>query len=184
MASYSDNFDRPDSTNIGNWTEHADNWSIISNQLAPGLAATSFVTYNSPLDTSNHYAEIAIPVASATSMGVLARSDVGGNNFYLWRSDGSNWDLFYNVGGSFTSIASYAAPLVNGDVARIECNGSTIKGYVNGVERVSVVDTQIPTGTYVGVRSQASSTARYDSFLAADLASISADPGAFFPFIQ
>jgi hypothetical protein len=118
-------------------------------------------------------------------MGVFARSDVSGNNFYLWRNDGSEWTLFYNIGGNFTSIGSYTAAGANGDIARIECVGSTIKGYVNGVERVSVTDTQIPTGLYGGLRSAASSTARYDNFAAADLSGAPAsDTSAFFDFLQ
>lgn len=184
MASYTDDFNRADSTNIGNWTEVADNWSIISQQLAPGTTATGLAIYASPLSTNDHYAEIVLSNASGSSMGVFARSDVTGNNFYLWRNDGTTWNLFYNIGGNFTSIGSYAAAAANGDVARIQCVGSTIKGFVNGVERVSVTDTQIPTGLYGGVRSSASSTARYDNFAAADVSSAPAsDPGAFFDFM-
>jgi len=182
MATYSDNFDRADSTNIGNWTEIADDWSISNNQLAPGISTTGIVIYASPLDTDDHYAEIVMSNATATSMGIFARSDVSGNNFYLWRSNGTDWTLFHNIGGSFTSIGTYSAALNNGDVARVECEGSTIRAYVNGVERVSVTDTNIPTGTYVGIRSEASSTARYDDFAAADLGGAPADTSAFFDF--
>lgn len=182
MAQYSDDFNRPNSTNIGNWVEHDDDFSINSNQLAPGTTSTGFVLYGSPLDTADHYSEIVMPNATASSMGVVARADVDGNNFYLWRSNGTSWELFYNVGGSFNSIASYSAPLANGDVARIQCVGTTIKGFVNGVERASVVDANIVAGTYSGVRSAASSTARYDNFLTADVGADS-DVGAFFDFI-
>jgi hypothetical protein len=185
MASYTDNFNRPDSTNIGNWTESGDDWSIISNQLAPGVATLGLAIYASLLATTNHYAEIVIPAATATSMGVFARSDIAGNTFYLWRNNGSTWTLFQNINGTFTSLGSYAAPAANGDVVRIECNGSTIKGFTNGVERVSAVDAGITTGFYVGLRSEASSTTRYDNFVAADVGSGPADPdpGAFFQFI-
>jgi len=187
MATYTDNFNRADSTNLGsNWTELTDDWSIKSNQLAPGISSTGVVLYNQPLDTSDNYGQIVITNGTAGSMGVFARSDVGGNNFYLWRSDGTQWNLFYNVGGAFTSIGSYVAPLVNGDVARIECNGSTIKGFVNGVERVSVTDTQITTGQYTGLRCSASSTALFDDFQASDVGGAPAptDTGAFFSFLQ
>jgi len=184
MATYSDDFNRPDSTNIGNWTEIDDNWSIISQQLAPGVATLGLVIYQSPLDTTDHYAEITLSVASATSMGVFARSDVSGNNFYLLRNNGSEWTLFSNIGGAFSSIGSYSAPAVDGDVVRVHCEGSTIKGFINGVERISVTDTDITTGSYAGVRSEASSTARYDNFLAADITSgPTADTNAFFDFL-
>jgi hypothetical protein len=183
MATYTDDFNRADSTNIGNWTEHNDDWSIKSNQLAPGTVSLSYVLYGSTLSTSDHYAEIVLSNATSSSMGVLARADVNGNSFYLWRNDGTTWNLFYNVGGNFTGIGSYAAAAVSGDVAKIQCVGSTIKGFVNGVERVSVTDTQIPSGLYVGIRSNASSTARYDNFAAADIGGTVTDTSAFFNFL-
>jgi hypothetical protein len=185
MASYSDNFNRPDSSTVTGWTEMDDDWSISSNQLAPGTSTTARILYSSPLSTQDHYAEIVLSNATATSMGIFARADVGANNFYLWRNNGSTWDLFYNVGGSFTIIGTYVAAASNGDVARVECVGSAIKAYVNGVERVSVVDTQVTGGLYVGVRSEASSTTRYDNFAAADIGSApSGDTGAFFEFLE
>lgn len=185
MATYTDDFNRANSSAIGNWTEVDDDWSINGNQLAPGISSTAYVIYNSPVDTSDQYAEVVLATASASSMGVFARSDVGGNNFYLWRNDGSEWTLFYNFGGNFTSIGSYVVPAVDGDVARIQCEGSTIKGFVNGVERVSVTDTVIPTGLYGGIRSAPGSTTRYDNFVVSDLgAPVPADTGAFFTFLN
>lgn len=187
MATYSDDFNRADSTNLGpNWTESFDDWSIVSNQLRPGSSGTSFVIYTSPLDTVDHYAEIVISTISSTSMGVFARANQFGNDFYLWRNSGTSWDMFVNLGGSFSTIgASYAAAAVDGDVARIECVGSTIKGYVNGIERVSVTDTNIASGThlYAGVRSGASNIIRYDTFLASDIGLAPVDTGAFLDFM-
>jgi len=184
MAIYSDNFNRADSTTVGaNWTEIVDDWSIKSDQLAPGLTTTGVILYNLPLDTVDHYAEIAMPVASTTSMGVFARSDLAGNSFYALRSNGTSWNLFTNISGTFTSIGSYAATLANGDVARIQCVGSTIKAFINGVERISVTNTAITTGTYTGVRSTQSSTARYDNFTAADVGGVYSNDGAFFDFM-
>lgn len=184
MATYTDDFNRPDSTSIGNWTETAGDWSIKSNELAPDSAALSIVLYASALSTSDHYAEIVLSVAPPLSMGVFARSDIAGNSFYLWRNDGTTWNLFHNLGGSFTSVGSYAAAAANGDVARVQCIGSTIKAFVNGVERVSVTDVTIPAGTFVGMRCSASATARYDNFIAADVSASVADTSAFLDFMQ
>ncbi|MBL8159302.1 hypothetical protein JNJ66_02505 [Candidatus Saccharibacteria bacterium] len=182
MAAYSDNFNRPDSTSLGNWSEIVDDWSIVGNQLAPGLSTTGVVLYGSQLDTPDHYVEVTVTNASTSSMGVVARSDISGNDFYLFRNNGFTWTLFRNVGGSFNPIgAEYTAAAVSGDMVRLECTGSTIRGYVNGIVRVTVTDTLITTGRYAGVRSTASSTTRYDNFTAADTGVTgSADPGAFF----
>lgn len=170
MVAYSDNFNRADSTTVTGWTESGDDWSIKSNTLAPGISTLGIITYSSPLSTDNHYCEATISVATSSSMGVYCRADGPSfNSGYLWRNNGSSWNLFYNVGGSFTSIASYAAAASNGDVAKIQAVGSTITAYVNGVQRASVTNTQVTTGKYVGIRSEASSTCRFDNFSAADI---------------
>src|SRR4051794_11529083 len=101
MATYSDDFNRADSTSIGNWTENGGDWSIVSNQLKPDSSVTSYVVYASPLDTADHYAEIVISVVTTTSMGVFARANQFGNSFYLWRNNGTDWQLFANSAGTF-----------------------------------------------------------------------------------
>jgi hypothetical protein len=184
MAIYSDDFNRADSTTVSGWTEITDDWSIKSNQLAPGITTTGVILYASPLDTSDHYAQITVSTASATSMGIFARADVAATNYYLLRNNGTSWNLFSNLAGTFTSIGSYTAAAVSGDVARIQCIGTTIKAIINGTERISVTDSAITTGLYTGVRSIQSSTTRYDNFTAADTGTTgSADPGAFFAFM-
>lgn len=183
MATYSDDFNRPNSTTIGNWTEWGDDWSIVDNQLAPGTTAIGLVVYSSALATSDHYAEITLSTAVPSSMGVIARSSIDTGTYYLWRSDGTSWTLFRQIGGNFVDIGSYVAPGADGDVARLECIGSTIKGYVNGIERVSTTNTEITTGLYAGVRSAASATARFDNFVASDTA-LDSDIGAFFDFLR
>lgn len=184
MATYSDDFNRPDSTSIGNWSENGGDWSIVSNQLKADPSTTSYVIYASPLDTADHYAEIVISVVAVTSMGVFARSNQFGSNFYLWRNNGVSWNLFTNVGGTFSQIGTYSAAAVDGDVARIQCVGSTIKGFVNGIERVSVTDTTLTTGNYAGVRADVSNILRFDNFLAGDISvGLPPNTGAFLDFM-
>jgi len=59
------------------------------------------------------------------------------------------------------------------DVIRVEVSGSSIKGYINGVEKVSATDTSITTGTRGGIRSykQGSDDTKGDSYIISDLAS-------------
>lgn len=184
MVSYSDDFNRPDSTTLGPWVKLQGDSSISGNQFAPGtVGGYGLVRYSSSLDTPDHYAEITITNTSSPSNGVFARSDSTGSNFYLWRADGSTWTLFINSSGSFISLGSYAGPLNAGDVARIECRGNVIKGYINGVERVSVVHNGIVSNVYAGLRVATSSTSRLDNFAAGDILPPDSDPGAFFNFL-
>jgi hypothetical protein len=146
-------------------------WSIISNQLSSGSAGgTIILRAAGAMATSDNSAQVTIAATAVASHGVWCRGNSNISQGYLWRNDGTSWNLFSVVGGSFVSIGSYAAAAVAGDVAKIQAVGSTIKGFVNGVQRVSVTDTAVTTGTSVGIRADSTNALRFDDFTGADVA--------------
>lgn len=171
MASFTDDFNRANSTDLGaGWVEVSGDWSIVSNQLSPGAAGgTIILRAAGAMATNDNYAHVTIAATTAASQGVWCRGNSNITNGYLWRNNGTSWDLFQVFGGSFTSIGTYAAAAAPGDVAKVQAVGSTIKGFVNGVQRVSVTDTAVTTGTSVGIRSDSAGAVRYDDFAAADV---------------
>ncbi|MFI1928337.1 hypothetical protein [Streptomyces sp. NPDC020377] len=171
MAAFSDDFNRADSSTLGaNWVEVSGDWSIVSNRLSSGSAGGTVILRAAGAMASNdHYAQVTITSTAAVSHGVWCRGNANITSGYLWRNDGSSWTLFSVVGGSFSSIGSYAAAAAPGDVAKVEAVGSTIKGYVNGVARVSVTDTSVASGTSVGLRAESTNSLRFDDFAAADV---------------
>jgi hypothetical protein len=131
--------------------------------------------------SDDHYAQVTIAATTAASQGVWCRGNTNLTSGYLWRNDGTSWDLFSVVGGSFTGIGSFAAAASPGDVAKVQAVGSTIKAFVNGVERVSLTNTHVTTGTSVGIRSESAALLRYDSFTGADVsANVSGTAAAVF----
>lgn len=171
MTSFSDDFNRANSTDLGaGWVEVSGDWSIVSNQLSPGAAGGTIILRAAGTMASNdHYAQATIAATTTASQGVWCRGNSNISQGYLWRNNGTSWDLFSVVGGSFTVIGTYTAASAPGDVAKVQAAGSTIKGYVNGIERVSVVNTAVTTGTSVGIRSDSAGALRYDDFTAADV---------------
>jgi hypothetical protein len=171
VTSFSDNFDRADSTSLGaGWVEVSGDWSIVSNRLSSGAAGGTIILRASGAMASNdHYVQATIAATTAASHGVWCRGNSNITSGYLWRNDGSSWNLFSVVGGSFTVIGTYAVAAVAGDVAKLQAVGSTITAYVNGTLRVSVTDTNVPTGTSVGIRSESVNALRFDDFTAADV---------------
>lgn len=171
MTAFADDFNRADSTTVGNgWVEVSGDWSIDTNRLSPGAAGgTIILRCGTAMATADHAVQATIAVAAAVSAGIWARGNSNISNGYLWRNDGSSWNLFSVVGGSFSSLGSFAGAAVNGDVAKLECIGSAIKGYVNGVLRVSVTDTAVTTGAETGFRSESAGGVRYDDYSAADI---------------
>lgn len=170
MTSFSDDFNRADSTDLGaGWVEVSGDWSIVSNQLSPGSAGgTIILRAATAMATNDNYAQITITATAALSQGVWCRGNSNISQGYLWRNNGTSWDLFQVVGGSFTNIGTFAGAAAINDIAKVEAIGTAIKGYVNGVVRVSVTDSGVTTGTSVGVRSESSASLRYDDFSAAD----------------
>jgi hypothetical protein len=171
VTSFSDDFNRANSTDLGtSWVEVSGDWSIASNQLSPGAAGgTIILRAAGAMATNDHYAQVTIAATAAVSQGVWCRGNSNITSGYLWRNNGTSWDLFSVIGGSFTIIGTYTAAAVAGDIAKVQAVGSTIKGFVNGVERVSVVNTGVTAGTSVGIRGESSGSLRYDDFAAADV---------------
>lgn len=171
MASFSDDFNRANSTDLGaGWVEVSGDWSIVSTQLSPGSSGgTIILRAAGAMDSSDNFAQITIAATTSASQGVWCRGNANISQGYLWRNSGSSWDLFAVVGGSFIMIGTYAVAAAPGDVAKVQAVGTTIKGYVNGIERVSVTDTNVTTGTSVGLRSESAGGLRYDDFTAGDV---------------
>jgi hypothetical protein len=171
VASFSDDFNRVDSTDLGpSWVEVSGDWSIISGQLSPGSSgATIVLRAASAMASSDHSAQITIAATTAVSQGVWCRGDNTLTNGYLWRNDGTTWALFKVVSGAFTSLGTFSAAAAPGDVAKVQAVGSTIKGFIGGVERVSVTDTSVTSGLSVGLRVMSTSGLRFDNFAAADV---------------
>jgi hypothetical protein len=171
VVTFSDDFNRPNSTNLGaGWVEVSGDWSIVDNRLSPGAAGgTIILRVATAMASSDNYAQATLAAVATASMGVWCRGNANISTGYLWRNSGSSWDLFSVVGGSFTLIGTYAVGAAPGDVARVQAVGSTITGWVNGVQRVSVVNTAVTSGTAVGIRSDSNGAVRYDDFTGADV---------------
>lgn len=171
MASFADDFNRADSTSLGaGWVEVSGDWSIISNRLSSGNAGGTVILRAAGAMASNdHSVQVTIAATAAVSHGVWARGNSNISQGYLLRNDGSSWDLFSVVGGSFSVIGSYAVAAVAGDVVKLQVVGSAIKGYINGTQRISVTDAAVTTGTSVGIRAESTSSLRFDDFAAADV---------------
>jgi hypothetical protein len=181
MTTFSDDFNRANTSDLGaGWVEVSGDWSIVSNELSPGAAGgTIILRVAGGMATDDNSAQVTIAATVAASQGVWCRGSSNLSDGYLWRNDGTSWDLFSVVGGSFTSLGTYAAAAAPGDVAKVQAVGSTIKAFVNGVERVSLTNTHVTTGTNVGIRSESASGIRFDDFTAADVTtSVTGSAGA------
>ena len=107
--------------------------------------------------------------------GIAARMSTSAATMYYTYYLGTELVLAKMVAGTITSLGSDVTNLMtNGNTYRLklECIGTAIKVYVNGVEKISVTDSSITAAGRAGLRSSGASdkgTGKHiDNFLAYD----------------
>jgi hypothetical protein len=137
VTSFSDDFNRADSTDLGaNWVEVSGDWSIVSNQLSPGAAGGTIILRAAGAMASNdHYAQVTIAATTAASQGVWCRGNSNISQGYLWRNNGTSWDLFSGRRRQLHRHRHLHRSSRAGRRRESPGRRQTIKGFVNGVER-------------------------------------------------
>lgn len=112
------------------------------------------------MPTTDYYVEARI--YSATDGGadeaaeIYARALEPDDFYFLQYDEGTNtWNLGSKVAGVRTVLDSYAGDAItvgNSRLARLTVQGTAIKGFVDGVERLSVTDSDITDPGYPGSR--------------------------------
>ncbi len=190
---FSDNFNRADSATVDatNWTETITSvWSILSNRLRAvttgGLGRCCVTT------TSAHaaVADCAVQVdrvarSGSFDSGLMVRTNGTGTTGYfldcigtgagatldIWRIDGPAISNDTQIGSTVTGLTIAATDTLKFQVQTV---GATVelKGYVNGVQRISVVDSsgsRITTAGQTGIIKWDTSDNDYDNFIVTDL---------------
>lgn len=184
-----ESFDQADNTVIGpdlTWTELVGNSQTLSNKWATGATATVYdARADVNLDTDDQYAQGNIDLVSSANatdnfVGVIVRqreTDTTRTHYgYRYRSgtSGVRRELYRRAAGTVTSLAGpNASSVATDDLIRVECDGSTITGKLNGAQEEQVTDTNVTGNLRCGVTGQrgtASSTIpKLDTFEAGDL---------------
>lgn len=148
-----DDFNRADSSDLGtNWDViFGDGHQVSSNEC---LCNTDFSSgydaaeiWNADSFDDDQYSEATVTgVVGVGATGVAVRGST--DNFYGYYSDDFNCYLFKVVGGSFTTFAT-GTSWSNGEVCRLEAEGTTITPLIDGSEDTSVgaqTDSDISSG--------------------------------------
>lgn len=177
-----ESFNQADSSTLGpdlTWGEVGANWATVSNQAAKTELVDNqghYARAESDLSSDDHYSQAALYYPVATTYHGPACRVAGGSTvtFYSWAtaSEDANGYLIKFVTGTQTNLVNNAVgSRVDGTLAKIEVDGSALKGYYGGVEKSSTTDTAITGNLRCGLNQfRGSSTGAFDSFEAADLA--------------
>jgi len=154
---FSDDFNRADNDLLGgNWVERGDagfDVDIVTNraQLITPIASGHGLAYNTTaLGTADYTVQAIVRLAEgATTHGVCGRrvnfgaNDSDGYTVFLSRS-ADTLTLYKRVSGTWTQLGSYSVSVFAGDyTVKLSMQGTTIKAFLDGVERISVTDSAL-----------------------------------------
>jgi len=167
-----DNFNRANGALGSNWSSSggAAAYTIVSNAAASSnVQEEEAVWWNATTFAANHFAEVTITTVSSNAfIGPAVRVSSGGN-YYGFYGDNASRYLISVVGGTWTQLATLGTGFANGDVVRLEVEGTTLRAYINSVLWTSLTDSSLSSGS-AGLTSWANNTdGRLDDFTAADL---------------
>lgn len=175
-TTYTDDFTRA-SLGAG-WTSVYRTWSIVSGEIFdPGGSSgteNASARYESDLSSDDHYSQIDFTYEqnSFAYMGPTARFSSSASTYYfaMIRSQGSLRQIQKVISGSATGLYSDAGGGGVPQTVKLQCNGSTISAYDDGVLISSLTDTSITGNLRCGLVGHPNVQSRGDNFVAEDLA--------------
>lgn len=160
-------------------TEVQGNLDIIGNEAENTLSEAVCARMEADVSSTDHYAEssCAITVTTSRYVFVCARYSASAHTHYIGghiNSATATYTIGKVVIGVVTGLGNVndIAPGSNYILDKMHCNGDTQKMYAGGVEKVSLTDTAITTGTRGGVHGNPNggNRAHFDSLTIEDLA--------------
>lgn len=155
----SDTLNRAPGAIGANWTLIEGTWQITSGAafagknyayfdtvVVDGAASRAGAYYSAVAFTTDQFAQANITAANSI-IGVCVRMNAAPPLQGYCLISGSNLFDILKINGGVTTILAAGAPNVaNNSIIKISAIGSTITGYLNGVQVYQVTDTALPTG--------------------------------------
>ena len=168
-VAFRDDFNRADASTLGgDWKNRSAAFTINTNRaMGPTGGQICWALANTQASSDDYYVEAVIAAGStAVARGVTARNDGVTSAHYLWSYSGSGFILYRTANGtSYTQLGStYTAAPSQPITLRLEVEGTSIRGYVDGTLLASATDATYQTGRYAGMRKAGSGLLYVDSF--------------------
>lgn len=137
------------------------NYSPVSKTISISNGVATCPTWSSALafhktstGNNNNFAQADVTFSNSNDFGgVVARWNPTNNTGYSVRLAGSSLRLYAHNGNNITLLGSYTANFSQNSTyaVKITVNGSTIKGFVDGVQRISVTNSLYSKGENIGI---------------------------------
>jgi hypothetical protein len=162
------------------WTSLSGSWSVTNDVLGETIDVYSKVLKQTGTGiaetlSGSTYSNATVTVSVKAygnkmvnaSAGLIARANSDLSNMYTMRINFNlnKVQLYKKIGSIWTNLGEANMTVAPGTwyVLKLEMNGSTLKGYVNGVKKISVNDSGLTSG-YIGLRTY-DQTAVFDNIL-------------------
>lgn len=153
------------------WTPEAGTWLNFTNEgyKATTAAAHELCRLTNAQSSADHYAQKKITqVTGGKFYGPACRMSPGANSGYAFAGDGTTaYIILILAGAQDTIVANASYTYVAGQIWRIEAEGTTIRGRVNGSFVCSGTNSVL-SGMHAGVYS-ADTNGTFDDFEAGEL---------------
>lgn len=179
MASYSDDFNRANSSTMGgSWAEDSGDWEVNTNAAEQGSAGGAYrkLRWNAAMDTGDYYSQADLTMRGGNGMGVFIRGVTSATvTYYGYIFFQSDFSYIVEITAGAESILATGSAAGGAGTAYTACrltgNGSSLTGTRNGAADISTTDATL-TGGHAGLMSYGASggTFAWDNWSAADLA--------------
>lgn len=162
-----DNFNRADGALGANWTGSVGgDLTIVSNEVRGATdGADNSMYWSADTPDNAQYAQCKIAVTGTGHYkGPLVRASAT-DWVVLDAMGGLGWEIEWYNGGSWTVIGStWSTSPANGDIGRLEANGSAFTAKVNGTTRITGSNASAPSSGRGGLYQYGAGSGRLDDF--------------------
>lgn len=162
-----------------NWTEccTGDDWDIVSNTARNAFDnGTISWARTATIGTADYTTQADVNPGTSGNFGVCARRVANGASDSDWYTafvhDGNDqFTVYKRAAASWTLLGFYNTAIAYGTfyTVKVYARGTTIKGFLNGTERVSATDSALSAaGDACIARSSFGQTTVWDNFLVED----------------
>jgi len=152
----SDDANRADGAIGANWATvgASGGFAIKTNQFANGATLNVASYYTAVASPNDQWSQATVKAMSSLNwIGVAVRHSAAAATYYAGGANNGDFSnanrrIWKDVAGARTSLATEAIDVAVNDVLRLEVQGTTLVLFVNGVQRLSVVDAAIATGSF------------------------------------
>jgi hypothetical protein len=133
---------------------------IVASNACTRNAASSAGAWNTSFVADQEiYADLIDPTDCSLNIRLVTANNLASNHYQLYFVDETTLELYKSVATVFTQLgADITVTHVDGDQWGIECIGTTIKVYQNGVEVASRTDSDVSGAGYIGASLRAAAT--------------------------